>query len=60
MCHDWPVKITTVNLPIRLKENLKPINFQLFTESKEGPEQGYGTAPQMLLTESRLDSQSVM
>ena len=60
MCHDWPVKITTVNLSIRLKENLKPINFQLFIEPKEGPEQGYGTAPQMLLTESRLDSQSVM
>ena len=26
MCHDWPVKLAIVNLPIRLKGNLKSIS----------------------------------
>ena len=35
MCHDWPLKSTTVNLPIRLKGNLKPISSN--SQSPKGP-----------------------
>ena len=42
MRHDWPVKKGIVNLPIRMRENLK---------RSSGQNKDLGTASQTLLTE---------
>ena len=53
MCYDWPVKNIIVNLPIRLKGNLKCISSNLVS-SLGDQSKDIGSALQMLLTGARL------
>ena len=52
-CHDWPVKKAIVDLPIRLKGNLKRISSNLLS-SLEAPTKDLSTASQTLLTGVKL------
>ena len=51
--HDWPVKKAKVNLPVRLKGNLKCISGNLLSPVR-AQNKAFGAASQMLLSRVRL------
>ena len=51
--HDWPVKKAMVNLPVRLKGNLKCISGNLLSPVR-AQNKAFGAASQMLLSRVRL------
>ena len=55
MRHDWPVKNTIVDLPIRSKENSKRISGNSLSLLK-AMNKGVAAASQTLLTRARLTS----
>ena len=54
MRHDWPVKNAIINLPIRMKGNLKRTSSNSLNPSG-AQNRDLGAASQMLLTELRLN-----